>query len=335
MDTLNAAVIGTGLIGTVHARVYRQHPLARLRAVCDVDLGVAQALASELGVNAYDDYESMLAHEQLDVVSIATPEQHRLSPTVAAASHGLALMLEKPLGTDLEQVDRLLAALDGYERPVAVNFILHADPRYATMRERVRSGDVGAVASYYLRRRGTKAGIEKYAPWTDLLTSTAIHDLEMLLSVHPAPPSRVFAESVVRHCEPFGCEDAIVAVIKFADGAVASLETSWTLPTSQPEPLDPAFHVVGDQGGIFIEGSSHGLRVLGNDTYTHLDMTHWPLLPYGVGGAFERSLGLFLEGMAIGAAPLVGLAQARKAHELVAALKLSLARETVVPLPLS
>lgn len=335
METLKTAVIGTGLIGSLHARVYRQHPLSNLKAVCDVDMAVAQALASELGVRAYDDFNEMLEQEELDLVSVATPEQHRLQPTEAAAARGLALMLEKPLGTSLADVDKLLAALAGYTPTVAVNFLLHAEPRYAAMRERVRAGEVGAVASYFLRRRGTRAGIEKYAPWTDLLISTAIHDLEMMLSVHPAPVSRVFAEAVVRHCAPYGCEDAIVAVIKFTDGAIASLETSWTLPVGQPEALDPAFHVVGDQGGIFIEGSSHGIRVLREDGYTHPDMTHWPQLPFGIGGAFERSIGLFLEGIADGTPPLVGLEQARRAHELVEALKTSLAEQRIVALPLS
>jgi predicted dehydrogenase len=211
-----------------------------------------------------------------------------------------------------------------------VNFILHADERYATMRDQVRSGAVGRVASTFARRRGTKLGIDKYAPWTDLLLSTAIHDLEMMLAINPSPLVRVHAEGVQRLCAPYGCEDAVVATLKFADGAIASLDTSWTLPATQPEPLDPAFHVVGDQGGIFIDGSSHGMRVISEDGYHHPDMTHWPTLPFGMGGALTNAVRHFVRAVQTGTSPLTTLTEARRAHVVVDALKASIAQERPV-----
>jgi predicted dehydrogenase len=334
MQPLRAAVIGVGSIGTVHARIYRQHPLSELVAVCDSDPARAEQLASELGVRAYHRFDELLERETLDLVSIATPEQARLEPTLAAAARGLALMVEKPLAPTLAGADSLIAALADHPKPIAVNFILHADPRYSTMRDSVRAGGVGRVATYFARRRGTRLGIAKYAPWTDLLISTAIHDLEMMLALNPAPPTRVFAEGVARLCEPYGCEDAVMGLIRFADGAVGSFDTSWTLPPGQPEMLEPSFHVVGDAGGIFIDGASHGLRVLTEEGFRQPDMTHWPDLPLGVGGAMERSLGSFLERLVSGEPPLVGLEQARKAHELVEALKRSLRSGAPVTLPL-
>ena len=44
-----------------------------------------------------------------------------------------------------------------------------------------------------------------------------------------------------------------MSLIKFTDGSIASFETSWVLPKNQPEPLDPALHVIGDKGSIIIE----------------------------------------------------------------------------------
>ena len=52
-----------------------------------------------------------------------------------------------------------------------------------------------------------------------------------------------------------------MALIKFADGSIASFETSWVLPKNQPEPLDPSLQVVGDKGSIIVEGSSMGLQI--------------------------------------------------------------------------
>lgn len=321
---LRIGVIGVGLIGALHARLYAADPRTDLVAVCDADADRAQALAAELGCAVAADWPALLAHD-LDAVSLCTPEQLRFEPAVAAARKGLHLMLEKPLGRTLADVDRLVDALQAEGADPAVNFILHGDLRFARMKEVVAAGEIGQIATCFARRRGSTLGIEKYAPWTDLLSSTLIHEIEMCLSINPAPPVRVFAEAVVRRCAPYGCHDAVMATLRFDDGAIASFETSWVLPPGQPEPLDPAFHVLGDAGLVAIEGSSNGMRVLSSRTgYGHPDVTHWPMLPWGVDGALRRSLEQFVSNVLAGRPPLVGLAAARRAEAVVAAMKASI-----------
>ena len=61
------------------------------------------------------------------------------------------------------------------------------------------------------------------------------------------------------------------ALIKFADGSIASFETSWVLPKNQPEPLDPSLQVVGDKGSIIVEGSSMGLQIQTENIYIVLN----------------------------------------------------------------
>lgn len=322
---LRVGVIGTGMIGALHARIHAANPQAELVAVCDADTGRAESLAAELGCVAAPGWERLLELE-LDAISLCTPEQLRLEPAVAAARKGLKILLEKPLGRSLPEIDRLIDALAAEGADPAVNFILHADPRFARMKEIVAAGGVGRIATCFARRRGTTLGIEKYAPWTDLLSSTLIHDIEMCLSVVGAPAERVFAEAVVRRCAPYGCHDAVMGTLRFADGAIASFETSWVLPAGQPEPLDPAFHLLGDGGSVVIEGSSNGMKVLSAETgYAHPDMAHWPVLPWGVDGALRRSVELFVADALAGRPPLVGLAAARRAEAVVAAMKASIA----------
>ncbi|MCX7298877.1 MAG: Gfo/Idh/MocA family oxidoreductase [Rhodobacterales bacterium] len=324
---MRIAVIGTGLIGALHARFLARHPACTLVAVCDTDIEKAQQVAGELGCRAYGDFETLLAAEQLDAVTIATPESHRFEPAVAAAHRGLKILLEKPLGRTLADVDRLVAAMRAEGADPAVNFILHADPRFARMKEIAAMGGIGRPVSTFARRRGTRLGIEKYAQWTDLLSSTLIHDIEMALTVNAAPPERVYAEAVVRACAPYGSHDAVVATLRFADGAVALFETSWVLPPGQPEPLDPAFHLIGDGGSVVIEGSSMGIRVLSEQGYTQPDMAHWPIIDGSIGGALARSLDAFVDRARAGLPPLVGLDQARSAEAVVDAMKRSIATQ--------
>lgn len=323
---MRIAVVGLGMIGALHARIFHADSRCTLAAVCDTDVARAEALATELGCRAYASHEAMFAAETLDAASIATPEIARHDPAMAAAKKGLALLLEKPLGRTLEQVDALIADLDKAGSKPAVNFILHAEPRFDRMKTLVAEGALGRLVSIFARRRGTRAGIEKYAPWSDLLSSTLIHDIEMTLSINAAAPERVFAEAVIRECAPYGSHDAVVATLRFADGTVAVFETSWVLPVNQPAPLDPSFHVIGDRGGVTIEGGDRGMSVLVADSYTRPDLTHWPIDSGGVvRGALAASLQTFVTRTLAGAPPLVGLREARAAEAVVAAMKRSIA----------
>ncbi len=324
---MRIAVVGTGLIGALHARIYHADARCTLVAICDSDAARAEALAAELGCRAYSDHAALFEAEELDAASISTPETARHAPALAAAKKGLALMLEKPLGRSLADVDRLIADLREVGGPAPeVNFILHAEPRFDRLKALVAEGALGNLVSIFARRRGTRAGIEKYAPWTDLLSSTLIHDIEMTLAIAPSPCERVYAEAVVRECAPYGSHDAVVGTLRFADGTVAVLETSWVLPISQPAPLDPAFHVIGDGGGVTIEGGDRGMTVLGAEGFSRPDLTHWPIDSTGhVGGALAASLQGFVTRTLAGAPGPVGLAEARAAEAVVAAMKLSIA----------
>ena len=69
---MRIAVIGTGLIGALHARHLARHPACTLVAVCDTDIAKAQQVAGELGCRAHADFATLLATEELDAVTIAT-----------------------------------------------------------------------------------------------------------------------------------------------------------------------------------------------------------------------------------------------------------------------
>ena len=330
---MRIAVIGAGSIGELHARIFDSNPRCDLVAVCDANAQRARQVADSLKCRGYESYEQLLESEELDAVSIATPETARREPAMAAAKRGLAMLLEKPLGRTIRQVDALVDDLVAEGAEPAINFILHADPRFSRMKQIVAEGGIGRLVSCFARRRGTRLGIEKYAPWTDLLSSTLIHDIDMALTVAAAPAERAYAEAVVRRCAEYGCHDAVVATLRFADGSVAVFETSWVLPPTHPEPLDQAFHLVGDEGSIAIEGSSHGFAVQGEAGFTRPDMTHWPILPDGgVGGALALSLGAFVDNSLAGAPHLAGLNSARRAEAVVAAMKMSIDRERAVRL---
>lgn len=328
------AVVGAGMIGALHARVYQEDPRTSLVAVMDVDEEQAYKVGTDLGVSCHTDVYNMLDREEIDAVSIATPEQHRYELAVACAQAGKHLMLEKPLAPTLSEVDRLIEEVEATGVTTTVNFILRSDPRYLRAKWAMSDGTVGEPCTVFARRRGTSLGAETYGPWTDLLISTALHDIDVMVWLNDCEVERVHAEGVVKRSAEWGHEDAVAAVLRFANGAVGLLETSWVLPPTVPAPLDASLQVVGTGGGVFVEGTSNGLAVTDSEGYKLPDLSNWPIGRDGVEGALRASISAFVASVLYGKAPVINLREARYPQEIVEALKMSMKQGAPVTLPL-
>jgi len=324
MNKLKIAVIGTGLVGSFHAETFFRNPNSELIAVCDIDKEKVNKIANRFKCKAYNEFESLINTEKLDAISIATPEQIRIAPALLAIEKGLKILLEKPLGRNLEDIENLVNKIKNHNKLISVNFILHEDPRYKLMKEKIKNNEIGEIVSCYARRRGNRFGMEIYAPWTDLISSTLIHDIQMVMSINNSKPERVYAEAVIRECAKFNSHDAVMSLIKFTDGSIASFETSWVLPKNQPEPLDPSLHVVGDKGSIIIEGSSMGLQIQTDKSYMKPDLANWPIIDSKVEGCLKRNLDKFIEDCVYDNQPEVDLIKAYEVEKIVFAMKKSI-----------
>ena len=332
MNKLKIAVIGTGLVGSFHAETFFRNPNSELIAVCDINKEKVNKIANRFKCKAYNEFESLINTEKLDAISIATPEQIRIAPALLAIEKGLKILLEKPLGRNLKDIENLVNKIKNHNKLISVNFILHEDPRYKLMKEKIKNNEIGEIVSCYARRRGNRFGIEIYAPWTDLISSTLIHDIQMVMSINNSKPERVYAEAVIRECAKFNSHDAVMSLIKFTDGSIASFETSWVLPKNQPEFLDPALHVIGDKGSIIIEGSSMGMQIQTEKSYMKPDIANWPIIDSKVEGCLKRNLDKFIEDCVYDNQPDVDLIKAYEVEKIVFAMKKSIDENRLINL---
>lgn len=110
---LRVAVVGMGVIGNRHARLYKQDPLAQLVGVCDRLRDRADRAAAALGVPAFYDVETMLATLAPDIVGVTTGgyeygSDHYL-PTMQALEAGCHVLGEKPISNDIRQAEEMVA----------------------------------------------------------------------------------------------------------------------------------------------------------------------------------------------------------------------------------
>ena len=332
VGVLRTAVVGTGAIGSLHARIYAEHPLSELVGIVDSNPETAAAVAGSLGVPWFTEVSDLLSSCEFDAASVAVPEHYRHQTAMPLARAGKHLLLEKPLAPSLAEADRLIADLRETGVLTMVNFILRFDPRYSEARAAAASGRLGDIHTMFTRRRGSYLGADIYGVWTDLLISTGIHDLDAMAWMADAPVTRVYAETISRRLADYGHDDAAMVMVRFDNGAIGVLETSWVMPNRLPAALDACLEVVGTGGAVSIDSSNHGLSVMDADAYSKPDLTHWPIVLGKVGGDLAASLDHFVRSVRAGAAPEVTLEVARHAQAMVDAAKRSAACHAPVEL---
>ena len=323
MTPLRTAVVGVGAIGSLHARIYSEHPLAALSGVVDTNPVTARAVAERLRVPWFTEVSDLLDRCDFSAASVSVPEHHRYQVAVPLALAGKHLLLEKPLAPTLAGTDRLVTALESTGVLAMVNFILRFDPRYTEAKNAVSSGRLGEVHTIFTRRRASSATADTYGRWTDLLIGAGIHDLDAMAWLAGSPVTRVYAETISRRSAAYGHDDAAMVLVRFENGIIGSLETSWVLPPSIPGPLDASLHLVGTEGGVFIDGANHGLAVVDTDRLTLPDLAHWPVTRGRVSGDLAASLDHCIRSVRDSTPPEMTLAKARIAHAIVDAAKRS------------
>jgi predicted dehydrogenase len=142
---LRAAIAGTGFIGRVHARSALLAG-AHLVGVAASSPDSARDAATALGaVRAFDAAEELVRDPDVDVVHICTPNHLHLPLAEAALAAGKHVICEKPLALDVSGAQQLVEAAADSGLHAAVPFVYRYYPTVREARERVASGETGAV----------------------------------------------------------------------------------------------------------------------------------------------------------------------------------------------
>ena len=110
--TVRVGVIGTGNIGTAHARrLAREIAGTRVSVVHDFDAARAAEVAAELGARAVDGFEEVFAADDVDAVLVASPDAIHAGQLLAGLGHGKPILCEKPLATTSDDARQVVDAV--------------------------------------------------------------------------------------------------------------------------------------------------------------------------------------------------------------------------------
>jgi predicted dehydrogenase len=150
---LKVAIIGCGKIADGHVEEIAKLKTARVVAVCDLEILMAEQVAVRYRIpNHYDDVDRMLQTERPDVVHITTPPQSHLSLAIKALDAGCHVFVEKPVGVDAREVEALIGAVERSGKKLTVGYTYAFDPPALALRRLLHDGILGDpvhVESYY------------------------------------------------------------------------------------------------------------------------------------------------------------------------------------------
>lgn len=204
-------VIGAGHFGRFHALKLRGHGLA---GVHDPDAARASMVAAEAGCSAMS-LEALL--EASDAVVVATPTAFHAALATRALEAGRHVLVEKPITATLPEADALVTLARARGLVLMVGQIERHSAAIRTLRaglgsRRLRSVEAVRVAPFRPRSLDVSVVL-------DLM----IHDLDLLLSLVPAPLCEVRATGGRVASDN---TDWAVAQLRFGDGTQAQVTAS-------------------------------------------------------------------------------------------------------------
>ncbi|AIY03300.1 hypothetical protein ART_3701 [Arthrobacter sp. PAMC 25486] len=142
---MRLGIIGAGAVAGLHAQGAADLPGLTLAAVCDLNADTAAKAADPWGAAVYTDYQEMLAAGVVDAVVINTPHSLHKDMVVAAAAHGVHVLVEKPMATTLADARIMEEACAAAGVVMVVGMIQHFMAEKLALLAALESGVLGRV----------------------------------------------------------------------------------------------------------------------------------------------------------------------------------------------
>ena len=227
-SALRVGLIGCGEMGCRHVEALHGTLDACLTAVYDLDQEAARAVAKKYEVpHVAGSLDAMWC--AVDAVIIATPSHHHAVLVTAALSAGKHVLCEKPLTTNLEELDRLSHYANGSSKVLQVGLLRRFDPAWRTIEYWVRENSFGRPLfvshSYFGRGPAEKPWYFDRLKGGGPFIDCCVHTIDFALRLFGLPTS-VYA-SVFPMAPDSTAPDVGTAMLKFSHPAEVSLTWNW------------------------------------------------------------------------------------------------------------
>jgi predicted dehydrogenase len=223
---------------------------------CDPVASKARTIAAVFGCQAYDDATRMIAEQHPDVVVLMTPSGDHYRHAKAVLEQGCSVLSEKPITLIPEQAYELIDLAQAKGLSYAGVFQNRYNPAVRKIKEAKQQGRFGTIVTAAIRLRWCR--YQDYyedgwhGTWAQdggVINQQAIHHVDALNWI--CGPISAVSACMANRANDLEAEDTLVAVLRFANGALGTIEAT---TAARPEDFEVSLSIVGETGMAQVGG---------------------------------------------------------------------------------
>jgi virulence factor len=172
MNRVRVGVIGVGVMGERHCRVYSGLRNVDLIGIADLNADRGEAVAANYETQYFEDYQKLL--NEVDAVSIATTTPTHFDLAMDVLKHDVHVLVEKPLTETLAQGEQLVAEAERRDKILMVGHIERFNPAYLELKHVIEGKRLMAVNVQRL------SSFDSSNTDVDVVLDLMIHDLDLI-----------------------------------------------------------------------------------------------------------------------------------------------------------
>lgn len=240
MTKIKVAVFGCGAIAERrHIPEYAANEQVELVAFADPIIERAEKMAETYGGKGYASYEELLANEEVDAVSVCTPNYLHASMAIAAANAGKHVLVEKPMACTAEEGEQMIEAAKKNGVFLMVGHNQRLMPPHVKAKELLESGKLGKVLTFRTSfgHPGPEAwSVDGADSWffrkeeaiMGAMGDLGVHKSDFIRYLLNDEVSEVAGFISTLHKEGTEVDDNATCILRMKSGAVGTLVASWT-----------------------------------------------------------------------------------------------------------
>lgn len=260
------ALIGCGRIATNHMKAALNNNL-EIVAVCDVipakmeDLLTKHDLQNDTSIRRYTDYKQMIEEVNPELVSIATESGIHAEIALYCIEQGVNLIIEKPMAMSIEDADKIIKLSNEKGVKVSACHQNRFNVAIQKLRKAIESGRFGKLSHGSIHVRWNRDnGYYDQASWRGTweqdggaLMNQCIHGIDLLRWMMGEEIEEIYGATRQQFHGYLEAEDVGMAVVKFKNGAIGTIEGTTNV---YPKNLEETLYIFGKNGTVKIGGTS-------------------------------------------------------------------------------
>lgn len=275
------AALKVGMISFAHGHAFSYFralmniPNVEVAGIADEVKSRVQELTEKHSIPYYEDYRQLLETD-IDAVVICSENVHHAKLTIDSANAGKHVLCEKPLGVSVEEMEEMIRVCKDNGVQLMTAFPCRYITAVTEAKAAIERGEIGEILAIKGTNRGTMPGgwfIEPSLSGGGAVLDHTVHVMDLMNWFLGSRVKEVYAEAGTLFHD-IEVDDAGLVHVKYENGVVAVLDTSWSRPKSFPTWGDVTMEIIGTRGVISVDSFAQKNEVY-NDEKMKTQWSSW------------------------------------------------------------